>query len=373
MNFDKTTPIGTLSINGGAATTDSVSVTLTVTGEDPDGTGPLILTKAKKQPLLLASNNDSILLKLAASMKLAAQLPPSVPGTGNVQMSFSNDEVNWSEWEPVAATKTWTLSAGNGTKTVYMKLRDAAGNETATAITASIELKVTESSSSEGGGGSYQPSEPSEVKVEKEVVKPEEVKPEEEKQHKAYISGYPDGTFGPERSITRAEMATVLSRVFERAANKAQFTYTDVASTHWAREAIEQVTRVGLMEGYEDGSFKAEKMITRAEIAVILSRLLSNTPSSGESFPDVKGHWAQAAIEQLKATGIISGYADGMFRPEQTLNRAEAVVMINKLLDRGPLTTMAARWSDVPNDHWAFGQIQEASIDHVSEQKASDK
>ncbi|WP_147433484.1 hypothetical protein [Paenibacillus ginsengarvi] len=141
VNFDKTAPTGTLSINGGAAATDSVSVTLSVTGEDPDGKGALILTKAEKQPLLLASNSDSILRELAASMKLAAQLPPSVPGTGNVRMSFSNDEVSWSAWEPIAATKTWILPAGNGTKTVYMKLKDAAGNETATAITASIELQ----------------------------------------------------------------------------------------------------------------------------------------------------------------------------------------------------------------------------------------
>jgi hypothetical protein len=376
VNFDKTSPTGTLSINGGAAATNSVSVTLAVTGKDPDGIGAAMLTKAEKQPILLASTNHLILRELAASMKLAAALPPSVPGTGNVQMSFSNDEVSWSAWEPVAETKPWTLSAGNGTKTVYMKLKDAAGNETATAITSTIELRVQESFQeppSSGGGDSYQQSEPIPVnEPSKVIVEIEDVKPEAEKQHKAYISGYPDGTFGPEKSITRAEMATVLFRVFEKAANRAHFTYTDVASTHWAQEAIEQVTKMSLMEGYADGSFKAEQMITRAEIAVILSRLSSNTPSSGESFPDVKGHWAQSAIEQLKATGIISGYADGMFRPEQTLKRAEVVAMINKLLGRGPLTTMAARWSDVPNDHWAFGQIQEASIDHASEQKAND-
>ncbi|MEK3911830.1 S-layer homology domain-containing protein [Paenibacillus sp. FSL H7-0331] len=366
VNFDKTSPAGTLSINSGVTTTNSVLVTLTVTGEDPDGIGA-IYTKAEKQPIWLASTNDLILRELAASMKLAAALPPSVPGTGNVQMSFSNDEVTWSAWEPVAGTKPWTLSVGIGTKTVYMKLKDAAGNETATAITASIELRLQESSSS-GGSDSYQQSEPITVNEPSTVnVEMEDVKPETEKQHKAYISGYPDGTFGPEKSITRAEMATLLFRAFEKAANKTHFTYTDVASTHWAQEAIEQVTKMGLMEGYEDGSFKAEQMITRAEIAVILSRLSSNTPSSGESFPDVKGHWAQTAIEQLKATGIISGYADGTFRPEQTLKRAEVVAMINRLLGRGPLTTMAAIWSDVPNDHWAFGQIQEASIDHAAE------
>jgi hypothetical protein len=202
------------------------------------------------------------------------------------------------------------------------------------------------------------------------VVKMEGAKPEAAKQHKAYISGYPDGTFGPENSITRAEMATLLVRVSDRAANKASFSYSDVALTHWAKEAVEQATKTGLMEGYADGSFKLEQTITRAEMAAILSRMLNNAPSGGESFTDAKGHWAESAIERVKATGIISGYADGTFRPEQTLTRAEAVTMINKLLGRGPLTATVAKWSDVSNNHWAFEQIQEASVDHASEQKS---
>ncbi|WP_438348168.1 S-layer homology domain-containing protein [Paenibacillus sp. FA6] len=367
VTFDKTAPTGTLSINGGAATTDSVSVTLTVTGEDPDGIGTIILSRAEKQPIQIASTNHLILRELGASMKLAAALPPSVPGTGNVEMLISNDEVSWGKWEPVAGMKTWTLSAGNGIKTVYMKLKDAAGNETATVITASIEMRLLESPSYEGSD-SYQQSEPI-----KKDEKPEVEKPEVEKQHKAYISGYPDGTFGPDNSITRAEMATLLFRTSEKAANKAHITYTDVASTYWAQEAIEQVTKMGLMEGYADGSFKRERMITRAEVALILSKLSSNGLNGGESFSDVKGHWAQTTIEQLKMTGIISGYPDGTFRPEQTLKRAEVVGMLNRLLGRGPLTTMAARWSDVPNDHWAFGEIQEASIDHASGQEVNRK
>jgi hypothetical protein len=377
VNFDKTAPAGTLRINGGAATTDSSTVTLTVTGADPDGVGAPILTYVdEQQPILLASNDHLILGEVAASMRKVLAPPlPSVPGTGDVQMSFSNDNAFWSLWEPVAGTKAWTLLSGNGTKTVYMKLKDAAGNETAP-ITASIQLGA---SSSYGGGSISQPVETNTVDVENGVTM-EPVEQEADHQHKAYISGYPDGTFRPERSITRAEMAALLVRVSnktidnspDKAVDQASFTYSDVASTHWAKEFIEQATRMGLMKGYVDGSFKAAQGMTRAEMAAILSRLLGDAPSSGESFPDIKGHWAQSAIEQVKL-GIISGYADGTFRPEQTLTRAEAVTMLNKLLGRGPLTAIDAKWSDVPNEHWAFGQIQEASIDHASEHKANDK
>jgi hypothetical protein len=376
VNFDKTAPAGTLRINGGAATTDSATVTLTVTGTDPDGVGgPILSYVDEQQPVLLASKDHLILGEVAASMRKVLAPPlPSVPGSGNVQMSFFNDNGLWSLWEPVG-TKAWTLSSGNGTKTVYMKLMDAAGNETAP-ITASIQLGP---SSSYGGGSTSQPVESNTDNVENSVPM-EPVEQETDHQHKAYISGYPDGTFRPERSITRAEMAALLVRVSnktidnspDKAVDQASFTYSDVASTHWAKEIIGQATRMGLMKGYVDGSFKAERGMTRAEMAAILSRLLGDAPSSGESFPDVKGHWAQSAIEQVKA-GIISGYADGTFRPEQTLTRAEAVTMLNKLLGRGPLTTIAAKWSDVPNGHWAFGQIQEASIDHASEHKTNDK
>lgn len=128
---------------------------------------------------------------------------------------------------------------------------------------------------------------------------------------------------------------------------------------------------MGLMEGYNGSSFKPEQMITRAEMAAILSRISSNSASSGDSFKDVNGHWAQSVVAQAKAAGYIDGYTDGTFRPEQTLTRAEAVTMMNKLLGRGPLSGAASKWSDVSSGSWAFEQIQEASIDHTSEKNAT--
>ncbi|MEI7024098.1 S-layer homology domain-containing protein [Paenibacillus sp. y28] len=193
-----------------------------------------------------------------------------------------------------------------------------------------------------------------------------------DKLHNAYIQGYEDGTFGPERSITRAEMAAILTRALSQPEKQASKSYTDVSAGHWAMEAIQQVTKAGLMDGYPDASFKPDRTITRAEMAVIAVRTLSAAPSgSVESFPDVTGHWAQTAIDQAQSEGILSGYADGTFRPDQTLTRAEAVAIMNKLLGRGPLNGTEPKWSDVPKEHWAYGAIQEASTDHAYESNAA--
>ncbi|MCD9025805.1 S-layer homology domain-containing protein [Cohnella silvisoli] len=188
--------------------------------------------------------------------------------------------------------------------------------------------------------------------------------------HKAYIAGYPDGTFGPDRNITRAEMAAILARLFDKDKKQASTIYADVTATYWARAAIDKDTAMGLMIGYTDGSFKPEASISRAEMASVVARLLDSSSSeSGGSFSDISGHWAQAAIEKAKAAGIINGYEDGTFRPEQLLTRAEAVAMINKLLGRGPLSGAERKWKDVPEKYWAYGHIQEASVDHSFEKK----
>jgi len=195
--------------------------------------------------------------------------------------------------------------------------------------------------------------------------------------HKAYISGYPDGTFSPDRSITRAELASMLARVYESEAGQPAIAFTDIGSTDWAKEAVDKVASSGMMEGYPDGSFKPGQPVTRAEMASIEARLMEKArgttapaaSAGGGSFSDTDGHWAEAAIERVRVAGIISGYADGTFRPDQALTRAEAVTMINKLLGRGPLVGVKPIWPDVAEGNWAFGNIQEASVDHTYEQK----
>ena len=196
--------------------------------------------------------------------------------------------------------------------------------------------------------------------------------PSSEQRHQAYIRGYDDNTFRPNKALTRAEMAVMLARVFEAESKQPMKSYTDVTSTHWAKEAIDKVTASGWMSGYPDGSFKPDKTLTRAEMASIIDRLLVNAPNVGEGFPDTSGHWAKEAIGRVRAAGIMNGYADGTFRPNQPLTRAEAVVVINKMLGRGPLFGAEPKWSDVPERHWAFAHIQEASIDHAFRKENDD-
>ncbi|WP_168121005.1 immunoglobulin-like domain-containing protein [Paenibacillus sp. HB172176] len=190
--------------------------------------------------------------------------------------------------------------------------------------------------------------------------------------HTAYISGYEDGTFGPDKAVSRAEMAAMLARIYGADAEQGSIAYTDVAAGHWAKDAIGAVAALGLMQGYPDGSFRPERTITRAEMASIAANLLNGTltarggnkspGASGKgSFLDTSGHWAEEAITQAKAAGIINGYEDGTFRPDETLTRAQAVTILNKLQGRDPLTGAEQRWSDVPASHWAYGHIQEAS------------
>ncbi len=191
--------------------------------------------------------------------------------------------------------------------------------------------------------------------------------PDEDGFHQAYIIGYPDDTFKPENHLTRAEMATILAGVHEASQKAADDTtgYSDLAPDHWAKTAIAKATQGGLLKGYPDGNFQAENAITRAEVAAITSRWLGLSSNGSHQLSDISGHWAEQVIEQAYQADILTGYPDGTFRPAQAITRAETVVVINKILDRGPLHGVKTpTWSDVSADHWAYGHIEEASRDH---------
>ncbi|CAG7637952.1 hypothetical protein PAESOLCIP111_03896 [Paenibacillus solanacearum] len=184
-----------------------------------------------------------------------------------------------------------------------------------------------------------------------------------------YLSGYPDGTFRPAQAITRAELATILHRIGARStagqADGAQAQgYPDVTAAHWAAEAIAAMQRSGLMLGDDNGLFRPDDAITRGELASIAARLLPQTAKdaaqSGE-YSDTAGHWALEAIKQASQAGILSGYPDGSFQPDNKLNRAEAVKVLNKVFGRPAANVQASSWPDVPKDHWAVQEIESAS------------
>lgn len=225
-----------------------------------------------------------------------------------------------------------------------------------------------------GGNGTTSPS-PSPAPVTPTPVTPGETPepalPETSDEHTAYIQGYPDGTFRPSQTTTRAEFASMLWRVMlengSQPDTSVSASYTDVPRTHWAYEAIHQLQSKHIMLGISNDQFAPNRPLTRAEFATLAARWQQLTPDgSGETpFTDITNHWAAPSITVLVQKGIVKGYTDGTFRPNDGVTRAELVTMMNRLLQRGPLTGVAApTWKDVPSTHWAYAQIEEASRSH---------
>ena len=180
-----------------------------------------------------------------------------------------------------------------------------------------------------------------------------------------YVSGYPDGTFQPEGNITRAEMASMIARQMELSDAAAEGRYSDLPAMHWASKAVLQLTAAGILSGDVNGSFRPEQGVTRAEMAMIAAKLKGlNLSGASNAFPDTQGHWAAAAIAAVQQAGLMSGYEDGTFRPNWTLTRAEAVVVLNRLFERPQLKDLPlATWPDVTVSDWASADIESASHD----------
>lgn len=201
--------------------------------------------------------------------------------------------------------------------------------------------------------------------------------------HKPYINGFPDGTFGPEKPVTRAQMAAMLARNSGLSyTGNGVPSYKDDPKKHWAFADIEAVSAAGLMEGYEGGNFKPEQAITRAEMAAIIDRWMTKQAGASSAangdvagFADVSAkHWANAYIRNAQTYGFMIGYADGSFMPEQKLSRAEAVKILNRLFERGPLHGVdAASYPDVDTSHWAYAEVEEAGREHRWTKDATNK
>ncbi len=185
--------------------------------------------------------------------------------------------------------------------------------------------------------------------------------------HIHYIFGYPDGTFRPERSISRAEMAAIMTRIMigNDVPQAASSRYSDVPSSHWAAGYADKAAELGVMNGTQGGKFQPERAITRGELAVIMARFRNLEPIAGAGFSDTQGHWADGYIRAAAEAGLLKGYVNGTFRPDEPIARAELVTAVNRMLGRGPLLgELNVRWPDAPASYWAFRDIMEASVDH---------
>lgn len=179
-----------------------------------------------------------------------------------------------------------------------------------------------------------------------------------------YMQGYPDGTFRPDQAMTRAEMAAVLSRIAGvRNADSPAVSYKDKSDFGWAANDIGAVTTAGLMTGYKDGTFGPDLFITRAEMAAVVVRWMQLTGEPSPSFTDTYGHWSAGNMALVQEAGYMEGMPDGSFGPDRLLSRAEAATLINRVLNREPVSGItASAWSDVPQSHWAFQDIAEATV-----------
>lgn len=156
--------------------------------------------------------------------------------------------------------------------------------------------------------------------------------------HDAYLQGYPDGTVRPENSITRAEVAAIFYRLLtDEARASLQSTdsgFSDVKPGDWYHTAVATMVQAGVITGYGDGTFRPNAPITRAEFAAIATRFLSDPYSLDAPFYDTEGHWAEVYINRAYELGWISGYTGGAFKPDKSITRAEVSAIVNRMLKR---------------------------------------
>ena len=194
--------------------------------------------------------------------------------------------------------------------------------------------------------------------------------------HVAYIIGYEDGTVRPGANITRAEVATIFFRLLTDETRESYWSqssgFTDVASGAWYNNAVSTLTRAGILDGYEDGSFRPNASITRAEFTKIAVSFFKHAGgASSNPFNDVPDSaWYAEFVKAAAELGLIDGYEDGTFRPNAPITRAEACTIVNRTLGRAPDKDNLLpehemlTWPDNSRDAWYYAQIQEATNSH---------
>lgn len=199
------------------------------------------------------------------------------------------------------------------------------------------------------------------------------------KDHFAYVIGYPDGTVRPNDNITRAEVASIFFRLLTEEVRNANLSevndFADIKDTAWHNTPISTMTKLGIVKGRYPGKFVPDANITRAEFAVICARFDDSEYKVVDTFTDISGHWAEAEIHEAAAHGWIKGYKDNTFKPDQYITRAEAMTLINRVLNRLPeskedlLDTMI-KWPDNSDvNAWYYLPVQEATNSHFYEIK----
>ena len=233
------------------------------------------------------------------------------------------------------------------------------------------------SGGSGGSGGSSRPSTPT-------VTIPDDVPTGlNGTDHYAYIIGYGNNDVRPQNNITRAEVATIFFRLLTDETRTANMTksnsYNDVKDGDWFCCAVSTLSKMGIIKGYEDGSFKPNDPISRAEFAAIAARFDPDGDKTPATFADVTSHWAKDEISIAANHGWIKGYEDGSFKPDQKITRAETMTLVNRVLNRLPETKddlhkdMKTWVDNMDETAWYYLAVQEATNSHYFKNKTSTK
>ena len=310
------------------------TLTYDVTGDLPEG-----YTAPAKQTLVKGSSYT------------VAEVPASVSGSKNgVNGTFSFN--GWKKDDGTVLTGEQQLTAD---------------------LTLHGVWTFTKKSSGGGGGGSHKPT----------VTIPDDVPTGlNGDDHFAYIVGYPNGNVEPNGNITRAEVATIFFRLLTeevRTANSTQSnSLSDVTRGQWFNHAVSTLSSMGIVKGHNDGTFAPNAPITRAEFAAIAARFDDKNTDTSSKFTDIASHWAKNEIGIAANKGWINGYPDGTFRPNQYITRAEAMALVNRVLNRLPenssdLLDSMIKWPDNSDaSAWYYLAVQEATNSHAYSDKSKD-
>ena len=189
-------------------------------------------------------------------------------------------------------------------------------------------------------------------------------------EHSAYMTGFGNGKFGPENSVTRAQIAQIFYRLLKDQNVDITVSFTDVSSDAWYAEAVNVLGSLGIVSGVGNGKFMPNRPITRAEFCAIATRFAKATSTVSNPFSDVsEKDWFYNAVATAASYGWVTGMSDGNFHPNAVINRAQAVTIINRMLgaaaDRAYVDSHVNNpYTDVSTTFWGYYQIIEASISH---------
>ena len=334
--------------------------------------------------------------------KEGADKPDGIPDAWQYKVTFKVVNGKWNDHDNSDNIVVYVNAKDKDGKTLDSKLTagqiPAVGSQPNSGYTSSgrwdttlsTGLKITKdtvftytydqkSGGSGGSGGSSRPSTPPTVDI------PDNDVPTglNGKDHYAYIIGYGNNDVRPQNNITRAEVATIFFRLLTDETREANMTksnsYNDVKDGDWFCCAVSTLSKMGIIKGYEDGSFKPNDPISRAEFAAIAARFDPDGDKTPATFADVTSHWAKDEISIAANHGWIKGYEDGSFKPDQKITRAETMTLVNRVLNRLPETKddlhkdMKTWVDNMDETAWYYLAVQEATNSHYFKNKTSTK